>query len=236
MSEEKASPNLHLWNQVCKTDPKMTKKVSFGRSFTAIDPTYQTHQATAMWGPQGVRWGLADLVYTTFEAKAYDKEAKCEVTTTSMMLEATLFYPGNFGKDGLVRVAADMRFKPGDDVAKKLRTMCKSKALAELGFGADVFMGQYDDEAYVSGLKNQFEEKDSFLSKARASIKKTTTRAGLDACKKRLEQLMDSDQLDSVAWQELSAVLAEQEVLVAMNGGASENVPSRREEGSAGYG
>jgi hypothetical protein len=68
-----SSENLKLWNQVSATDPAFTKKVSFGRKFTAIDPTYQNLKATELWGPQGSTWGLRDLHFTTFESMASKK-------------------------------------------------------------------------------------------------------------------------------------------------------------------
>ena len=53
--------NLELWNKVQKTDPDMTKKVTFGREFTAIDPTYQMKNATEQFGRYGTTWGLKNI-------------------------------------------------------------------------------------------------------------------------------------------------------------------------------
>ena len=44
---------MDIWNAVSKTDPKHTKKVSFGRKFTAIDAHYQVMKATEQFGPVG---------------------------------------------------------------------------------------------------------------------------------------------------------------------------------------
>ena len=49
--------NMVLWNLVSKTNPKHTKKVKFGREFTAIDPHSQIMEATKMFGPAGQGWG-----------------------------------------------------------------------------------------------------------------------------------------------------------------------------------
>ena len=49
--------NMLLWNKVSKTNPKNTKTVKFGRSFTAIDPHSQVMEATRMFGPAGSGWG-----------------------------------------------------------------------------------------------------------------------------------------------------------------------------------
>ena len=47
------SGNLKLWNEVEKTNPAHTKKVTFGRSITAIDPYRQIQAATKQFGPAG---------------------------------------------------------------------------------------------------------------------------------------------------------------------------------------
>jgi hypothetical protein len=179
-----SSENLKLWNQVSATDPAFTKKVSFGRKFTAIDPTYQNLKATELWGPQGSTWGLRDLHFTTFESIGWDKEAKQEVRELNMMLQCVLFYPG-----GEVPVAHDMKFRAGDDVCKKLRTACRSKALAELGFNSDVFMGQFDDDAYVNDAKIRFGGQNAFMDKARGAIATARDKATLDSCEERVKSM-----------------------------------------------
>lgn len=202
-------PNLKLWNQVSKTDPAHTKEVSFGRKFTAVDPTYQNRMATALWGPQGDKWGLRDLHYTTFTSKGWDKSAKAEFTETTMMLTATLFYPTEDGGTGLVPVAADMKFRAGDDVAKKLRTQCKSKALAELGFAADVFMGKFDDQAYVADASLKFGNQAAFVEKAMVAIRSAKTLDDLDKCHSRINKMLAGGTIDTPVWEDLYAAINE---------------------------
>lgn len=179
-----SSNNLELWNRVSATDPSFTKKVSFGRKFTAIDPTYQNLKATELWGPQGRSWGLRDLIYTTFESLGWDKQANQEIRELNMMLQCVLFYP-----NGEIPVAHDMKFRAGDDVCKKLRTACRSKALAELGFNADVFMGQFDDDSYVKDAELRFGDQSAFMETARGKIATARTKEALDAAQKRVEQM-----------------------------------------------
>ena len=57
--------NLDLWNKVCKTDPAHTKKVTLGRSITAIDPYRQIMNATEQFGAAGKGWGWS-VVDTKF--------------------------------------------------------------------------------------------------------------------------------------------------------------------------
>ena len=57
--------NLVIWNQAKETDPRFTKRVSFGaRSFTSIDAHYQIRRATEIFGPVGASWGY-DVKYDT---------------------------------------------------------------------------------------------------------------------------------------------------------------------------
>jgi hypothetical protein len=51
--------NLAIWKQVSITDPDMTDKVNFGAfKFTTIDSMYQVQQATKVFGPCGIGWGI----------------------------------------------------------------------------------------------------------------------------------------------------------------------------------
>src|SRR5207249_9372453 len=46
-----------------------------------------------------------------------------------------------------------------EEAPKKSLTDAMSKALSMLGFGADIHLGLYDDNKYVSSLRRQFAEK-----------------------------------------------------------------------------
>ncbi len=198
-----SNPNLELWNKVQATPPDFTKPVKFGaRSFTAIDPTFQNRQATELWGPQGKAWGLREFEYKLVESKGWDKQAQREFTETSMILFCVLFYPG-----GEVPVIVDDKFRAGDDTAKKLRTAARSKALAELGFAADVFLGKYDDASYVKEVKAKFEGQSNLYDTAVGKIRTARDEKALKLCEDRVSRLkaqgdigqdMFSDLMDEV--------------------------------------
>lgn len=140
--------NLTLWDQVKKTDPAYTKRVQQRGGYTAIAPQYQAQQATKQFGPYGQGWGLSQSSFKTDLLEV----------TGMIVHEAVFFYslngervefpihnaikPGNTTKDGT--------FMPDVDWAKKVETNTISKALSRLGFSADVFMGEFDDDAYVA--------------------------------------------------------------------------------------
>ena len=67
--------NLAIWNAVCRTDPKHTKRVNQRGGFTAIDAQYQIMEATRQFGPIGQGWGyiagepiFAAILSAEFEA------------------------------------------------------------------------------------------------------------------------------------------------------------------------
>ena len=193
MSEQ---DNLKLWRKVETTAPSNTKAVKFGsREFTSIDPTFQCKQATVLWGPYGDKWGLYNFKFTTLGSDI-------------LMLEADFVYP-NEGEQCSFPIAVDMRLKAGDDVAKKIVTSAISKALSRLGFSADVYMGKFDDAAYVEDLKIKTGEQKEFMTKALAQIKKSNTEADLDKCSSRVNQLIAGDTLDESNWRELLRAIAE---------------------------
>ena len=152
--------NLDLWNKFRTPDPKYTKEVKFGRGFTAIDPQYQLRLATEEWGPYGTGWGLRDVTFTPFEG--------------SMMMQGEFFYP-----DGWFPIAVDMKWKADNDTLKKLMTNARSKALSMLGFGADVFMGMFDDVEYVKRAKMKHADHKAFLEAWERNVNGATTEKDL---------------------------------------------------------
>lgn len=142
---------LKVWETA--TDPKHLKNVnSNGRNFSAIDSTYQFLQATEQFcGAYGTTWGLNDLEYSY----------KTLGDTELLILKANFFYPGGqfelYNSIKLAYMTQGYQNKPGylkidDEAFKKIETNTVSKALAKLGFNADVFMGKFEDNNYVQEL------------------------------------------------------------------------------------
>jgi len=135
--------NLELWNAVCKTDPKHTKKVSQRGGFTAIDAHYQIESATRQFGPIGIGWG-----YVTGEP----------IFQNSVVIVPVTFWHGDRANNfGPIYGCADMFGKRVDtDAPKKATTDAITKALSMLGFNADVFLGKFDDNKYVQEVTAEF--------------------------------------------------------------------------------
>jgi len=146
---ERLDVNLKLWNKYCETDPSITKKVSQRGGYTAIDAQAQLKQGTTLWGSFGNKWGLRDLCYNMI----YEDNKPI-----ALALVATFFYPKDTTGSSEIKfpIGSDIAYKPGNDCYKKIRTDCLTKALSQLGFAADVFLGKFDDNKYVAEMTAKF--------------------------------------------------------------------------------
>lgn len=146
-----------LWQQVCTTNPKYTKKVNQRGGFTAINATYQLRQATEVWGSYGSTWGVKDCNYE------YLRDGSGEIK--EIILEAVFYYPG-----GSFELSTDARYSPGQDCRKKVLTDLTTKALSKLGFSADVFLGLYDDNKYINQVQAMFQKPENPASVKGAGV------------------------------------------------------------------
>lgn len=138
---------LDLWDAVSRTDPKYTKNVKIRHSFTAIKPYYTIRKATEKWGPMGDRWGYK--VDKEWVLPPNEHQAKGQ-----LLVQVTLWYPGEGGTTGHVTVYG-MNSLDADGV-KAAVTDAMTKALSYLGFGGDIFVGEFDNPQYVAALKKEF--------------------------------------------------------------------------------
>ena len=143
------SPNRHIWDAVEQTDPRYTKKVTLGRSFTAIDPYRQIERATEVFGPVGEGWGY-DIV------RSFVTDA-----TNQYVVEVRMWHgnPENaFMQCGQAGLFIDRKQeRPDADFAKKAVTDAVTKCLSILGFNADIFLGKFEDNKYVQEMEQKFE-------------------------------------------------------------------------------
>jgi hypothetical protein len=144
-----ADKNLELWNAVEKTDPKYTKKVTFGRGFTSIDPMYQIMKATAVLGPVGRGWAY-NVEHSTLEAGG------CLMAVADVSI--SLFDGTTYGPVRGLDFILNNKGKLDEDAPKKAMTDALTKALSHLGIGADVFLGKFDDNRYVAAMEKEFSQ------------------------------------------------------------------------------
>lgn len=137
--------NTELWDQVCKTDPKHTKKVNQRGGFTAIDAHYQVQRATEVFGPVGIGWGYIN-------GEPIFKEQL-------VFVPVTLWHGDRANTFGPIFGGAEVISNKGyadNDALKKASTDGLTKALSHLGFNADVFLGKFDDNKYVQEVGREF--------------------------------------------------------------------------------
>lgn len=163
--------NLGIWNRVYKTDAKFTKAFSNNGGGTSINGTYMVMQATKVFGPHGINWGV-EIIEERFDngapimqsVKQQDGNFSkviipngiggylCEVNHVAKI---RLWYKHD-GKTGEVLAYGCTPYisstKNGvvsdGEAPKKSLTDATKKALSQLGFSADVFLGLYDDLTY----------------------------------------------------------------------------------------
>lgn len=163
-----ASPNLALWNSVQATDPAYTKSFSRSGGFrgTAINHTYQQKRATEAFGPKGLGWGstVLDEQMERGAPIVHEKHGVIGHEIVHVVRIELWYIQGD--KRGAIQAYGQTTFvgsnKHGtftdEEAPKKSLTDAESKALASLGFSADVHLGLFDDSKYVNDLKARVEE------------------------------------------------------------------------------
>ena len=200
-------PNLSLWESVQATDPNYTKAFNRSGGFrgTAINHTYQQKRATQAFGPKGIGWGSKVL------DEKYAEGAPIVHTTHGVIgrevvhvVRIELWY--DLGAErGSVEAFGQTTFvgsnKHGtytdEEAPKKSLTDAESKALASLGFSADVHLGLFDDSKYVNDLSAKVAEaekpKGPSLADLKAEVAAATTIDALRAVGLKASGLSEAD-------------------------------------------
>lgn len=142
--------NLAIWRSVEHTDPRHTKRVNQRGGFTAISAHYQVMRATEVFGPVGIGWG-----YVNGEPIWHE---------TLVFVPVTLWHGERSNTFGPLYGGAEWKNNKGyldSDAPKKAATDGLTKALSQLGFNADVFMGRFDDNKYVEQMEREFAAQDA---------------------------------------------------------------------------
>ena len=160
---KKKNTNMVLWESVCETDPKYTKKVNQRGGFTAIGAQSQVMKATEMFGAFGHGWGVKE--------ERIERWEDCGL----VVYQATLwFLQDGKPREGIIPLHSSIKYSSNgrvdDDFFKKVATDALTKGLSKLGFNADVFMGMFDDNKYVNQISDKFSDK----PKKKATSKETT--------------------------------------------------------------
>ena len=155
MSQDFDSKNIAFWAAVEKTDPSKTKPAKVGgQTRTAVDAQYKKKMITKALGMYGISWGVV------VGSEDYSR-VHFEGSTTILYYTAVAFYIVN-GERGEFPIAASIKeayitqggkgyLKIDDEAIKKVRTDALTKGFTDLGFCADIHMGMFDDQDYVTG-------------------------------------------------------------------------------------
>ncbi|MFJ7792288.1 hypothetical protein [Pseudomonas sp. NPDC096950] len=161
------STNMRIWGQVNKTDTSHTKKAEVGgQKITSLNGTAMIMKATEIFGPVGIGFG-----WTVVEER-FDKGSEMVIgegdkrVVLGVELNHTIkikFWFELDGKRGEIEQYGCTRYlyksKYGTttdgEAPKKSLTDAIKKSLSMLGFSADVFLGLFDDDEYVTQLKEE---------------------------------------------------------------------------------
>lgn len=156
---KKENPNMSIWSQVDKTDFNFTKKIDYGhlKGKTSITGQYFFKRATEVFGPIGQGWGY-DILEERFDTELplTTTEDGTVVYGKTHTLKIALWYMRDGGKYHVVNYGHTpyiLKAKTGITVdreaPKKSLTDAIKKCLSMLGFSADIYLGEFEDQEYV---------------------------------------------------------------------------------------
>lgn len=173
--------NLGIWFHADKIDPNYTKKdTNGGYTSLTLNSYWIFKKATELWGPVGKGWGYRiveerfDKGHTIYHKPSLAKGVLVELaTTTTHTLLVKVWYKSHFTDGekktysvphyGHTPYVIDTKNGPmtDHDAPKKSLTDAIKKCLSMLGFAGEVFMGEYDNPAYMNVVKTEFDIKNA---------------------------------------------------------------------------
>lgn len=158
--------NMSIWSEVEKTDPAATKTANVGgMKITSIGGQHMIKRATEMFGPVGIGWGWK-IVEERFDKGGEIRKDDGTVIGTEVghVVRICLWFEKD-GKRGEVEQYGCTPFTykskwgvtTDTEAPKKSLTDAVKKALAMLGFSADIFLGLFDDQEYVNQRQEEAE-------------------------------------------------------------------------------
>lgn len=154
-----SNQNMSIWSQVEKTAPEATKSAKVnGQQITSISGQHMIKRATEVFGPVGIGWGwtVAEERFDQGGEIRNDKGEQIGHEVGHTIRVKLWFMQGD--KRGEVEQYGCTPFTykskwgvtTDTEAPKKSLTDAVKKALAMLGFSADIFLGLYDDRDYVA--------------------------------------------------------------------------------------
>jgi len=154
-----SNQNMRIWSQVEKTAPEATKAAKVnGQQITSISGQHMVKRATEVFGPVGIGWGWA-VAEERFDQGGEIRNDKGEIIGHEIghTVRIKLWFMqddkrGEVEQYGCTPFTYKSKWGVTTDTEapKKSLTDAVKKALAMLGFSADIFLGLYDDRDYVA--------------------------------------------------------------------------------------
>ncbi|RRV80388.1 Rad52/Rad22 family DNA repair protein [Stutzerimonas stutzeri] len=151
--------NMSIWSQVEKTAPEATKSAKVnGQQITSISGQHMIKRATEMFGPVGIGWGWT-VAEERFDQGGEIRNDKGDLIGHEVghTIRVKLWFMqgdkrGEVEQYGCTPFTYKSKWGVTTDTEapKKSLTDAVKKALAMLGFSADIFLGLYDDRDYVA--------------------------------------------------------------------------------------
>ena len=145
--------NLKLWTAHEDIDPRHTKAIT-GRDYggTSPSPQYVIKCLTDLFGPVGIGFGW-NVVAEGFERFGDTALHWCRIvfwhTDRANTFEA-------YGQTKAAYTTAAGKSRVDEDAPKKSLTDAIVKAASQIGIAANIFLGRWDDQKYVSAVLKEF--------------------------------------------------------------------------------
>lgn len=198
---------LDIWKKVSTPQHEHTKAFSRGGGFkgTSINGTAMAMMATEMFGPNGIGWGL-DLEDEKYVegAKHVDANGNVIVQDIIHVVRCRIWYmvagevyqtSPQFGQTTFVGKNKYGAFTD-EEAPKKSITDAQGKCLSLLGFGADIFLGKWDDSKYVNEVKSTQNKEKAKAATAKDDGKKKEAVNAILSVTTRLQDLLKADTVE----------------------------------------
>jgi hypothetical protein len=163
---EKADPvtpanlsHTRIWDELKMTDPKQTKPFSRAGGFkgTATKPIWTSLRMTEYFGPCGIGWGMDKPEHTTLLANT---EGLVFCTTGLWYIDPATGERGQvYGVGGdKFLISQSNGLRTSDEAFKAAYTDALSNAMKQIGVCADIHMGLFEDNKYVSEARAEYAE------------------------------------------------------------------------------
>lgn len=146
--------SLKIWEALGKTDPAATKSFKRGGGFsgTAVKPMWIIKRLTEQFGPAGVGWGVNEPRFEVVRGGEHDVLVYCTVSAWHGDRSNVLW---GVGGDKVAGTNKNGVFTD-DEAFKKAFTDAINNAFKSIGVAADIHMGLFDDDKYVSQTREEF--------------------------------------------------------------------------------